>query len=39
MVIYLKSLERVLEVERQERSATEHKTLQVLADVSGQSAV
>ena len=29
----------MLEVERQERSATEHKTLQVLADVSGQSAV
>ena len=29
----IKNLERVLEIERQERSATEHKTLQVLQDV------
>ena len=31
--INIKNLERVLEIERQERSATEHKTLQVLQDV------
>jgi len=29
----IKNLERMIEIERQERSATEHKTLQVLADV------